>query len=388
MKIAAALLVGLSSFAFSQGFSSGSDGSDGDLVVGGDTSRTLQVPEDGIFNFGTITLGDRSNLYFISNRANTPIYLLAQGDVSLAGRIYISASDNNNRPQAGLGAPGGGFAGGTGGANPGDGLGPGGGKGGTEASGSVYRGGGSYASQPPSAQTTTTRGEIYGNPLLIPLIGGSGGGGSTNGYGGAGGGGAICIASTTKIHCRWLSSWAVPQFNAIGGNSNSGTGAGSGGAVRLVAPDVNGTALFQLQGGNTTYGGYGRGRVDSLNPSQFSLAGSNSNSFITFGNNLVVFPPEQPTIRISEAAGRTIAPEVVDPVFVLLPVGAPSEQEVTLEVTDFGTVVPLRVTITPEQGEKVTYDTTIDNTAGGTSSGTVTVQIPAGTSTRVDAWTR
>ncbi|GHC55145.1 hypothetical protein [Roseibacillus persicicus] len=388
MKLAAALLVGLSSFAFSQEFTSGSDGSDGDLSLGTDSSRTLQVPEDGIFNFGTVTLGARSNLYFIANRANTPIYILAEGDVNLGGRIHVSAPSNMNRPQAGLGAPGGGFAGGTGGENPGDGLGPGGGKGGTEGSGSVYRGSGSYASRGTVAQTLTTNGEIYGNPLLIPLIGGSGGGGSTNGFGGAGGAGAICIASTTKITCNWNSYYQVPLFYAIGGASNSGTGSGSGGAVRLVAPDVSGTALFNLSGGNTSYAGYGRARIDSLNPSQFSLAASNSNSYITFGNNLVVFPPEQPSIRITEAAGRTIAPEVTDPVFVLLPVGAPSEQTVTLSVSDFGTVVPLRVTVTPEQGEKATYDTTIDNTAGGTTSGSVTVQIPAGTSTRVDAWTR
>ncbi|MEM9079784.1 MAG: hypothetical protein AAGC74_03725 [Verrucomicrobiota bacterium] len=379
-------LLGLSLNSFAQ-FSSGSDGSDGELTVGSDTSVTLQVPEDGIFNFTSVTVGFRGNVFFTPNAANTPIYILSTGDISLTGRIYVNAPDNN-RIQAGLGGPGG-FAGGPGGPNPGDGLGPGGGKGGTESSGSAFRGGGSFASQAPSTATTTTRGSIYGNPLLVPLVGGSGGGGATSGVGGAGGGGAICLASDTRIFLNWNNSWAVPLFDASGGTSASNTGVGSGGAIRLVAPDVSGIARFDIQPGNTTYGGYGRIRVDSLNPSQFGINSVGSSStYMTQGSNMVVFPSNQPTIRVTEAAGSTVDPARTDPLFVLLPVGTGSDQDITVEVTDFGTVVPLRVTVTPEQGAKATFDFTIDNTAGGTSSGTTTVQIPAGTQTRVDVWTR
>lgn len=84
----AAGLFGLAGLAQGQEpFVSGSDGSDGALTVGGGTSRTITIPPDGRMNYTTISLGRNSNLYFVRNSANTPVYLLAQGGISLGGYI-------------------------------------------------------------------------------------------------------------------------------------------------------------------------------------------------------------------------------------------------------------------------------------------------------------
>ena len=68
-----------------------------------------------------------------------------------------------------------------------------------------------------------------------------------------------------------------------------------------------------------------------------------------------------------------------DPVFVLLPAGSSEQQSVEVTVSNFNTLVPLRVTITPEEGSSEFFDFQIDNSEGGTS---------AGISSRVDVWTR
>jgi hypothetical protein len=71
---------------------------------------------------------------------------------------------------------------------------------------------------------------VYGNSLVVPLLGGSGGCGSNggdgyNGQGGGGGGGAILIAANTK----------VTVTGAVLANGGTGAlGGGSGGAFRIV----------------------------------------------------------------------------------------------------------------------------------------------------------
>lgn len=37
---------------------------------------------------------------------------------------------------------------------------------------------------------------------------------------------------------------------------------------------------------------------------------------------------------------------------------------------------------------RTTFNPDVDNTAGGATTGTVQVQVPAGVSTRIDIWTR
>ncbi len=364
-------------------FDSGSNGSFGPLnLASGD--RQIVIPPDGILHCTTINIPSQRTLSFIKNADNTPVYLLATGDVTISGTIDLSGQSPIGK-RGGASGPGG-FDGGQGGPNPGDGFGPGGGKGGYVTSGpptgQFIRGGGGFGT---ASTRATTGGAVYGNSLLIPLTGGSGGGGgnhpdASSQHGGGGGGGAILIASNTKI----VFSWSGYYISAYGGSAVTGHGGGSGGAVRLVAPEVSGNAGIGV--GGQQEGGFGRIRVDALINS-LNIVGSDS-PFATFGSNLVVFPPNSPEIRITQAAGRTVPLTQTDPVFVLLPPGTPATQTIQVQVKNFNEIVPLTAVVTPEAGARSTYNFQIDNTTGAATSGTVDVQIPAGVSTRLDVWTR
>lgn len=369
-------------------FNSGSDGSFGPLIVDATTAnpRTIQLPPDGILHCTTVKIDQAYQLQFIKNASNTPVYILATGDVDISGYIYVSGGSYTGR-RGGDGGPGG-FAGGQGGANPANGFGPGGGKGGwgnatALPAGRVTRGGGGFGT---AGTQEGTGGSIYGNSLLIPLIGGSGGGGAdevdvSNQYGGGGGGGAILIASNTKIT---FGQNGVYPLDATGGYTATNNGGGSGGAVRLVAPIVTGNSYIVVSG--TQGGGSGRIRVDALT-NTLNIAGP-SVGFATFGANMVVFPQNLPELRVTKAAGQDIALTQTDPVFVLLPAGAPASQTIEVQAKNFNSVVPLVAVLTPEAGERTFHNFDIDNTAGGATTGSVQVQIPAGVSTRIDVWTR
>ena len=378
-------------------FDSGSDGSDGALTV---TQLTiLQLPPDGIFNFTTINIEQNGRLFFTPNAANTPVFLLAMGDVTIEGNIFLEGT-KANFSAGGAGGPGG-FAGGSGGDNPGDGLGPGGGpagwRQGQAPAGESEAEGASYGSKPASGNGST-----YGNTLLIPLVGGSGGGGSqgttaADHRGGHGGGGAILIASNTRITCGYVRNEPGGRIVAKGAGDGSEAG-GSGGAIRLVSPTVAGGLYADVRpdsvlfpGGQGRWAGYGRIRIDSLNPGGLQLAtetGDLSSSFATVGSNMVVFPPNLPSIRITNAAGQSIPDGQTAPVFVLLPPGSPQTQSITVRVSEFGTTVPLTAVVTPEAGTKTSVDFEINNSTGGNSETNVNVQIPVGVSSRVDVWTR
>src|SRR5258708_6719921 len=108
-------------------FSSVSTGADGPLNVTTDT--TLNLPADGIFNFTTIDVVSTATLRFNRNLLNTPVYLLATGDVVMNGAIDVSGGSRSGG-SPGQGGPGG-FDGGFGsfqGFPDGEGQGPGGGK--------------------------------------------------------------------------------------------------------------------------------------------------------------------------------------------------------------------------------------------------------------------
>lgn len=380
-------------------FNSGSTGAYGPLTVDNTTGdKVVALPPDGILNCTTITVTPGHSLSFTKNANNTPVYLLATGDVTLSGYVYVQGSGPTGR-RGGDGGPGG-FAGGQGGPSPSNGLGPGGGKGGwvgvgttnSLPTGSSYRGSGGFGT---SGIPTATAGPVYGNSLLIPLVGGSGGGGAFGGasdvgaqVGGGGGGGALLVASNTKITMGW------DGYNGVlaqGGYSPYQYGFGSGGGVRFVAPTITGTGAIRVVGGGQNQqgtGGYGRVRLDALTNSLNLVDADGSAGYTTFGANMTVFLSNLPQIKIISAAGQTIATDRVDPVFVLLPAGTSATQAVIVQVSNFKAVVPLRAVITPESGDRLTFDFQVDNTVGGNSNGSVNVQIPAGVSTRIDVWTR
>ena len=86
-------------------FSSGSDGSDGPLTVSAGLT-TLDVPDDGIFNFTTVTIETGGTLAFNKNVRNTPVHLLATGDivVNANGLIHVNAGFGTGAA-GGVGAP-------------------------------------------------------------------------------------------------------------------------------------------------------------------------------------------------------------------------------------------------------------------------------------------
>jgi hypothetical protein len=170
---------------FADPFDCGSTGAGGALSI--TVNTTLNLPPDGILNYTTITVAQGVTLSFNRNALNTPVYLLASGDVLINGTVDVSAAITDCSPNPGKGGPGG-FDGGSGGSvmagqsKGGDGLGPGGGK------NRINWGSAAYGSSPPISPANTN---TYGNLLLVPMMGGSGGAGSDGspGVGGAGGGG-------------------------------------------------------------------------------------------------------------------------------------------------------------------------------------------------------
>jgi hypothetical protein len=231
--------------AFAQTYTSGSTGALGAFAPAANTTITL--PPDGILNYTTVTIPANVTVTFLINAANTPVTLLATGDVTITGAISVDGQ-NGQGPQSAMAAGGaggpGGFRGGNGSSINGiipaaAGQGPGGGA----NAPSTFNVGG----------TAGTYGASGSFVSLIPLFGGSGGGGAFTGTvngvpagrgpGGGGGGGALVIASSTKIT---FASTGVIRANGgagatnIFGSSCGGGGSGSGGAIRLVAPQITG----------------------------------------------------------------------------------------------------------------------------------------------------
>ncbi len=180
--------------AFAQ-FDSGSTGADGAFSPASDI--VVVLPTDGILNYTTVDIPSGVTVTFQKNQDNTPVYILASGDVNITGTISVNGSSGAST-DVGKGGPGGfdgGFAAGTSAAG-GRGQGPGGGTG-----GGLGGGGGGYSTGGGSG-SGAPGGGIYGSERLLPLIGGSGGGGGGGDTrrNGAGGGGGILIASSGTIN--------------------------------------------------------------------------------------------------------------------------------------------------------------------------------------------
>lgn len=273
--MSAVVLFGWVTAVNAQTFSSGSNGSLGAFAPG--ASITVALPTDGILNYTTVTIPAGVIVTLTPNAANTPVTMLATGDVTIAGALRVDGTSGvtgsptiSGTPAlnaVGRGGPGG-FNGGLGGTR---------GLANTLGSAGLGPGGG--------APTTGPNGGTYGAPStvvsLLPLFGGSGGGGANadttfSGSSGGGGGGAIVLASTTKIT-------VLGTLTANGGNAAppSGfcgdrgyTGVGSGGAIRLVAPEIVNTGTIQAKIGadgncgtstpTGPAGGAGRIRLEAL----------------------------------------------------------------------------------------------------------------------------
>ena len=378
-------LAGGSSSVRAQLFDFGSDGSFGPLNVADNATLTVNLPPDGVINATTVTVGTNGTLKFNRNALNTPVYLLATGNVLVRGPIDVSgAVGTSNPPVGGRGGPGG-FDGGMPGFGtvpPGAGHGPGAGLGQTATD---QAGLAAYGTAAPPFLARPTNGHVYGSPSLIPMLGGSGGGGTAGqpGTGGMGGGGAILIASNTRID--------IPSPGSVlanGGQNGCQVNEGSGGAIRLLAPVVAGNGLIQVNGGNCSAGGLGRIRVDSIDRTALQLSFSPNSSTTSVGSTMFVFPDVVPRLDIVQAAGQIIAEGTPDPVTVLLPFGSSSSQVVVVRAHHFTGVVPINVVLTPDNGDRVVYPAEINMSLGDPSLFLVNVDVPINSITRVEVWTR
>ena len=356
---------------------------------------TVILPPDGILNYTTVTIPAGVTVTFQRNAANTPVTLLAQGTVTIAGAIRVDGD---------AALSGGGIT--TMGVTPGQKGGPGGFNGGdggirgqvpSNGTGGLGAGGG----DPGLLPAISTRDGWYGASgfvSLLPLYGGSGGGGgvaitSQNGPSGAGGGGAIVIASTTQI---LIQSTGVVSAN--GGDGISGSqvtcglyagGAGSGGGIRLVAPQVTNQGILQARGGAHSCvgaGSYGYPGVIRVECITCSVAATTPTASVTNTLGPVTAasaPPLTvlPTLTISTIGGLSVpttptgshgSPDVA------LPAALSMDVPVTLTIQNVPVPRQFYIKMIPAMGEPQFFPTSLSTGSFASSTATATVRMPPG----------
>lgn len=342
------------------------------------TNTTVTLPPDGVVNYTTVTIPAGVTVTFQRNAANTPVTLLATGDVTIAGTLSVNGSPGANPTSTPAPGGPGGFAGGLPGSPPTAGSGPGGG---AASSNATYGAPGSFVS-------------------LLPLFGGSGGGGglvnAISSAGGGGGGGAIVLASSTRI--TMASTGSVTANGGNGGSGSGGTafnaGGGSGGAIRLVAPVVTGTGTLSANGGGGSgtgaTAGPGRIRIESFT---VGFTGAALPATVVPSTSVSTAPGpvtaagtpgliSLPTLRISQVG--SLAPPATPTgsyttADVSLPGGTTNPVPVTLAVTHTPFPSTFTVTLSPRSGSPSTVTATA--VPGGTFASatyTATVTFPSG----------
>jgi hypothetical protein len=354
-------------------FVSGSTGVDGAFSPTANTA--LQVPSNGVFNFTTVNIPFNVTVTFKKNAANTPLHILATGNVTIAGAISVNGTDSVDSG-GGKGGPGG-FDGGNGGyvatasLPGGKGSGPGGGGGGSSTC--AYGGGGSFGSAG-TAYTGTNcgaAGSVYGNSELQPLTGGSGGGGAYAGNAGGGGGGAILIASSGTINIIDM----YTRITANGGNGSGKGAGGSGGAIRLIANTITGNGTIEAKGG-TGYGvgGYGRIRLEAYTVNR------------TAGPVFVYYPPASvflantPTLRITSIGGLIVPASPAGSFStpdVILPATTTNPVTLTLDASYIPVGTTVTVSVLPKFGNASSVTATLSG-ALETSTASAAVTLPSG----------
>ncbi|MEW6246475.1 MAG: hypothetical protein AB1555_07180 [Nitrospirota bacterium] len=376
------VVLSASSLGWAQTFNSGSTGALGAFNPTANT--TVILPPDGILNYTTVTIPSGVTVTFQRNTANTPVTLLATGDVTIAGAVRV---DGTNGPsQGGIAAPGGpgGFPGGVGGAVTITGYAPVGGAG---------PGGGAPGDSTASSNAT------YGAPIsfasLVPLVGGSGGGGGVastlSAAGGGGGGGAIVIASSTKITVTGM----ITANGGGGATSAAGTsfnaGGGSGGAIRLVAPQVTGAGQLQATGGPGTPtgvpAGSGRIRIESATGTFTGISNPTASVSTTLGPVTPASTPplvNLPTLTIT-SVGSIAAPVTPTGAYTVadmsLPQGTTNPVPVLLTASGLPFPTPFTIKVIPQ----LSGPTTVTGTLTG-STATALVTLPIGEVTQLVAF--
>lgn len=399
-------------------YDSGSTGADG--AFSPTVNTELQLPPSGVFNFTSVNIPTGVTVTFKKNATNTPVVILASGNVTVAGTINVSGSNAANTGAAGDGnigddgLPGvagiGGYEGGNGGATAnsgqaGNGLGPGGGRGAKRGSYAFGGGGGGFGSSGannPSFSWGYSEsnygnvgygGPAYGSSLLLPLIGGSGGGGGAGGTvfagsGGGGGGGAILIASsgTVTVSGSLLANGGGSGSSAGDGAGGTG-GGGSGGAIRIVATTITGNGTISAAGGGASstsatshYGGNGSSGRIRLEAETFTRTAASSPTH-SFGTPSSTFVAGLPTLRITSVAGVTAPAEPTGNADVVLPSTTPNPVSVSFATTGVPVGNTVKLTVTPAYGTPASVISPALTGTTDAATASVSVDLPTGPST-------
>lgn len=394
-------------------YDSGSTGADGAFAPA--ASVTLPLPPSGIFNFTSVNIPRNVTVRFQRNTANTPVVILASGDVFIGGTLDVSGTDSpgtgtggdgavadDGKP--GLGGPGGydGGWGGEPGERGGNGSGPGGGISGPE----VYLGcatkigyAGVFGVDYPSPACSTVK--AYGSDALIPLIGGSGGGGGWGGSvfrgsGGGGGGGAILIAASGTIRFDpgygliLASGGLAGEVKGTGQGFNGGDG--SGGAIRLVATAITGGGRLRAGWGYTgSYAASGttKGRIrveaESYDGALYvNLYGNTSyqdNRLSAASTPGPVFIAGLPGLKITRVAGQPVPDPPSGKADVSLAADTPNPVTIEFETTGVPVGNTVKLTVTPTSGDATTVVSPALTGSTARAGASVSVDIPEGETT-------
>lgn len=384
-------------------FTSGSTGADGALEP--TQNVELTVPDNGTFNYTTINIPTGVTVTFKKNSSNSPIIMLATGDVTISGTINVNGSNGSTSNTPGAGGPGG-YNGGIGGAIYSAGRrgeGSGGGGYGTGSSSCSHAGGGgaggSYASSGSTGSyasdcnTQASGGAGYGNERTLPLVGGSGGGGgggskAGNGVAGGGGGGAILIASSATITLNGTISanggaGAGSTISSSGNASGSG-GGGSGGSIRLIANYISGSGSLSANGGSggtasnyTSYnnggsGGKGRIRLEAITVSSTLTVSPNPASIQqNIADNHQIFPTDIPTLTIASVGGVQVpsAPKgLIGAPDVSIPYNITNPVTVVVNAKNVNTGTTVTVKASPSSGSQTSGTGTLSGTVESSSA--------------------
>jgi hypothetical protein len=346
--------------AGAQSFSSGSTGADGalDLSAMACVNCSVQLPPSGILNYTTVNVSSGKNLFFVRNLQNTPVVLLAQGNVTIAGAIDVSqfsARVFGTSDPAPYRLPGpGGFYGG---AITQPGFGPGGGA------------------------APFGSGKWIGPLSLVPIIGGSGGGGSNGGQcyciTGGGGGGAIVIASSGSITMSSSGSvTAAGGGNPCDVNNGCGGGAGAGGAIRLVANSISAAGSFNALGAaflGSPAGGPGVIRIEAPAGS-LSFTGSAQPAAVLSTINPAILSPVTASLSIVSVGGYPVpsyAGQRFDTVDLLLPSQLPDPIDVVVAASNIPVGTQIQISFGTTNSGTVTPGTL----SGSTQTSSATAQV-------------
>jgi hypothetical protein len=386
--LTAATLLGISSVVFAAPFDSGSicatNAADPKCLGAFNPTidTVIDLPPDGILHYTTFTVNAGRTISFRKNAANTPVTILASGNVTINGLIYVTppvaptpsgqAGDGTfgDDGKPGKGGPGG-FDGGAGGIGPlfggttgaagGGGYGPGGGQAGSGTvsnnnSNGVSGGGGAFNAAANGGYWAAGGGTPYGQWSLLPLIGGSGGGGGAagsyfTGGGGGGGGGAILIASSATIYIGGgIYADGGGGAQSLGTACGGGGAGGAGGAIRLVAERLDrgwvsspGGYLYARGGGgagscqsSASNGGAGFIRLEA-NTLTNNWSTGYSDPGYSFALPGKVFVPNNPSLSITSVAGVAVPANPTGVADITLP--ANTTMPVTIAIS--GTNIPV-----------------------------------------------